>query len=102
MRKATDELLVLVGNDAGLTGDVLALRGQLEERLGNTGHALRAFEESNRIRPDRGTLLAILGLAGRMGDRMRTFSAISQLCTQYDDDAYCKARDNMLKPAIGE
>lgn len=102
MRKATDELLVLVGNDAGLTARVLALRGQLEERLGNIGHALRAFEESNRIRSERASLVAILSLAGRMGDRMRTFSALSQLCTQYEDDAYCKARDNMLKPAIGE
>ncbi|QQR89128.1 MAG: hypothetical protein IPJ88_13025 [Myxococcales bacterium] len=49
--------------------------GQLEEKLGNFGHALAAFEKAQRISPQRHYLESIARISKTLGDHRRAYRA---------------------------
>ncbi len=81
------------GGRARVTADAWITEGQLEQSLGNQGHALQAFERANRIDPGSGGLAAVAQLAERMGNLGRALLAYSELCRRGGPDSPpCAAR----------
>jgi tetratricopeptide (TPR) repeat protein len=106
--------LAELGDDAGWTGAVAALRravsddidrladtyaleGELYLKRRQTGSALRAYASAYRIKADSGYLATLAGLSLELGDRAGALRALMQLCELEPDKNYCSRRDSLIE-----
>lgn len=88
------------GQTAGLR-DAWMLEGELETGLGNTGRALRAYEEAFRITGDIDALGMAASAAERLGDTKRAYQSYSRLCDLAPERGACARRDALRSGADG-
>jgi hypothetical protein len=72
------------------------MHGNLELRLGNTGHAMRAFEEANRFDPESDGLRRVAELSERLRSYRRAYHAYATLCAERAGArAACAAKERL-------
>ncbi|MDH5674595.1 MAG: hypothetical protein OEZ06_20880 [Myxococcales bacterium] len=89
MRRSAERLRGMAAGDATALARAFAFWGRLEQTQGNTGRALHAFEEANRIKEDAGTLSSVAALAEALGDSRRAARAYRRLCELAPRAAAC-------------
>ena len=79
-RSTIDRLRGLAHGSAGGIAAALLLLGALEHRMGNDGHALRAFEQAARLDPASEGLTEVARISEQLGDRGRAYRAWAEVC----------------------
>jgi hypothetical protein len=87
------------GRAAGRASQLAAawiFQGRLEQRLGNDGRAMQAYERAHRLDPESGALAQTAALAERLGDLGRAHRAYAELCRLAGPTSpHCAARDRV-------
>jgi tetratricopeptide (TPR) repeat protein len=98
MRAAFDHLRGLSDGQAAEVARAFLLQAAHEERFGDTGAALHAYEQAYRIADDTDALRQIARIADRIGERRQAAWAYTQLCNLGgDDQRACAKRDSLLQ-----
>ena len=82
MRRTLEDLLGLAQGRPAYVANAHMLRGRLEDSLGNTPEAYRAYELADRLAPQSGALRSAARLAERQGDRTRAYQVYRTLCAR--------------------
>lgn len=94
MRSSLEQLR---GREAGSAREIASIwvhEGRLEERLGNVGRALAAFERAHRLDRESEGLPELARLSESQGDWVRTYQAYTELCARGETGA-CAHRDRI-------
>jgi tetratricopeptide (TPR) repeat protein len=103
MRVTVNQLRDLTSADMGSLASTIGFLGQLELQLGNRGHALKAFEEANRISPTNQALANVASVSEQLGDLRRAYHAYARLCElEPANKGYCEAVERLMKQKVEE
>jgi tetratricopeptide (TPR) repeat protein len=103
MRLTVERLRDLTSSDMSSLASTLGFLGQLELQLGNRGHALKAFEESNRISPTTQALASVASICEQLGELRRAYHAYARLCElEPANTGYCDAVERLIKHKVEE